>query len=51
MPVICLRLAYDGTEFAGWQVQPNQRTVQVELELSLIHICERGTTKPAWRWK
>ena len=27
-----LTLAYDGTEFAGSQVQPNQRTVQGELE-------------------
>lgn len=30
-----LTLAYDGTDFAGWQVQPGQRTVQAELEQTL----------------
>ena len=32
MPNFRLTLAYDGTNFAGSQVQPNQRTVQGELE-------------------
>jgi tRNA pseudouridine38-40 synthase len=32
MPSFRLTLAYDGTEFAGSQVQPNQRTVQGVLE-------------------
>jgi tRNA pseudouridine38-40 synthase len=30
-----LTLQYDGTEFAGWACQPDQRTVQAELERAL----------------
>lgn len=33
-----LVLAYDGTEFAGWQRQPGLRTVQQELEAALSRI-------------
>src|SRR5215218_11197016 len=35
MPSFRLTLAYDGTDFAGSQVQPNRRTVQGELEDTL----------------
>ena len=38
MPSFRLTLAYDGTDFAGSQIQPNQRTVQGELEGVLGHI-------------
>jgi len=35
---IKLTLEYDGTEFSGWQVQPDQRTVQGELQESLSNM-------------
>ncbi len=38
MPSFRLTLAYDGTDFAGSQIQPNQRTVQGELEDALGEI-------------
>jgi tRNA pseudouridine38-40 synthase len=41
-----LELAYDGTAFAGWQIQPGTRTVQqvVEDALSLLLKCPIGLT-------
>ncbi len=34
-----LVLHYDGSAFAGWQIQPKQRTVQGELERVLADLC------------
>ena len=34
-----LTLAYDGTGFSGWQVQPGERTIQGELQAALGRIC------------
>ncbi len=35
MRTLKLTIAYDGTEYAGWQVQPRQRSIQGELERAL----------------
>ncbi|AAC06908.1 tRNA pseudouridine(38-40) synthase TruA [Aquifex aeolicus] len=41
MPNYLLRLAFVGTNFYGWQVQPNLRTVQGEIQKALSQIlCE-----------
>ena len=32
---INVQLAYDGTRFSGYQIQPNARTVQSEIEAAL----------------
>ena len=34
------RVAYDGSRYAGFQVQPNAPTVQAELERALTRICD-----------
>ncbi len=38
MPRIKLTLEYDGTEFVGWQVQPNGRSVQAVVEGALAEL-------------
>ena len=34
-----LRLAYNGEQFSGWQIQPDQRTVQGVLSDAIQSIC------------
>lgn len=41
---IRLTLHYDGSGFAGWQVQPGERTVQGELEQALERLTTRRTS-------
>jgi tRNA pseudouridine38-40 synthase len=36
-----IKVAYDGTNYAGWQVQPSHRTVQGELERLLAEMTEQ----------
>ena len=38
MRSIALTIAYEGGAYAGWQVQPEQRTIQAELERALATI-------------
>lgn len=39
-----IKVSYDGTNYSGWQVQPEHRTVQGELERLLTHMT--GGEKP-----
>lgn len=41
MKNILLTIAYDGTDFCGWQKQPQQRSVQGEVERVLSIVCAR----------
>ncbi|MDD3169288.1 MAG: tRNA pseudouridine(38-40) synthase TruA, partial [Eubacteriales bacterium] len=41
MKNVLLTIAYDGTDFCGWQKQPGQRSVQEEVERMLGIVCAR----------
>jgi tRNA pseudouridine38-40 synthase len=38
MPVVKLTVAYDGTNYAGWQVQPDRPTVQSVMERAVLKL-------------
>jgi tRNA pseudouridine38-40 synthase len=38
---VLLHLAYQGTAYAGWQVQPGEVTVQARVEAVLSRLCDR----------
>ena len=38
MPRYFIHLAYDGGAFCGWQIQPNARSVQGDLEENLTKV-------------
>ncbi len=42
MPTIKLTLEYDGTNYAGWQRQPNHPTLQAALESALFKITQQN---------
>src|SRR5262245_5917015 len=42
---IKLTLRYDGTDFGGWQTQPNARTVQEELEKAIRSVTQDERVK------
>src|SRR5512142_2433090 len=46
VPVVKLTLAYDGTRYVGWQVQPNGPSIQAEVEraLATLHHAPRRVT-------
>ena len=50
MARLCLTLEYDGTDFAGFQIQPNGRSVQAVLEAALFEVTrEERRVMPAGR--
>ena len=43
MPTYKLIIEYDGTNYAGWQRQPNQTSIQSQLEDALFQISQKPT--------
>ena len=46
-----LTLAYDGTNYCGFQVQPNGRSVAAVFQDALEALCSTSTPTPASRRK
>lgn len=44
MPRFILKISYKGTNYAGWQIQPNAPTVQAEIERALSIALRRPVT-------
>jgi tRNA pseudouridine38-40 synthase len=44
MPNLKLTIEFDGTDYAGWQFQPDRPTIQGELESALRRITRQGAT-------
>ena len=40
MKRIKLVVAYDGTAYAGWQLQPEQPTIEGKLNIALSQLCK-----------
>lgn len=45
MPKIKCTISYDGTNFSGYQIQPNKRTVQQEIEAAIAKIHKGKQTR------
>ena len=43
-------ISYDGTGFSGYQVQPNKRTVQSEIEAALAKMHKGKSCKSCCFW-
>ena len=50
MPTYRLDIAYDGTGFSGWAVQPGKRTVQGEIEADPGMLGDIGRALARARW-
>ena len=44
-------LQYDGTDYHGWQIQPNGNSVQAELQRVLTTLLRTETGRQDRRWR